>query len=177
MIGVYAILEMLRSRLLVRAGLLFDQQIAEPYSMRFIVAISTSPAAIMSSVCATWTPCEEFLTGSGLLAFCDAPWFPVFVFASFLLHPWFGYLALAGSAITLGLTFLNEKVTRTQLNAAGNASMMASQSAQSMFRNTEVLQAMGMLAGNQKDLGKTSRNHSFPPGCGQRSGRLHYGGD
>jgi ATP-binding cassette subfamily C protein len=88
---------------------------------------------------------REFMTGAGLIAFCDAPWFPVFVFACFLLHPWFGYLALGGSGITLVLTWLNDKATKTQLKAAGNASMAASQNAQSMFRNTEVLQAMGMV--------------------------------
>jgi ATP-binding cassette, subfamily C, bacterial len=90
------------------------------------------------------------LTGSGLIAMCDAPWFPIFVFACFLLHPWFGYLAIAGSGITLGLTFLNERATKTKLNDAGRASMMANQSAQSMLRNTEVLQAMGMLGAIRK---------------------------
>jgi ATP-binding cassette, subfamily C, bacterial len=93
---------------------------------------------------------REFLTGSGLIAMCDAPWFPIFVFACFLLHPWFGYLALAGSMITLSLTFLNERATKAKLTDANRSSMMANQSAQSMLRNTEVLQAMGMLTAIRK---------------------------
>jgi len=150
LICVYAILEMLRSRLLVRAGLLFDQEIAEPVFNAVHRANLHHPNGNHVQCLRDMDTLREFLTGAGLIALCDAPWFPVFVFASFLLHPLFGYLALGGSAITLGLTFLNEKVTKTQLNAAGRASMAATQSAQSMFRNTEVLQAMGMLTAIKK---------------------------
>jgi ATP-binding cassette subfamily C protein len=145
LICVYAILEMLRSRLLVRAGLLFDQKIADPVFKAVHRGNLRQPGANHVQGLRDVDTLREFLTGSGLIALCDAPWFPVFVFASFLLHPLFGYLALAGSAITLSLTFLNEKVTKDQLNSASRASMMANQSAQSMFRNAEVLQAMGML--------------------------------
>jgi ATP-binding cassette subfamily C protein len=80
-----------------------------------------------------------------LITLCDAPWFPVFVAASFLLNPLFGYLALAGSVVTLLLALLNEMMTKKGLEAAGRASVLANQSAQAMFRNTEALQAMGML--------------------------------
>ena len=142
---VYAILEMLRSRLLVRAGLAFDHEIAEPVFQAVHRGNLALPGGNHIQCLRDVDTLREFLTGSGLIAFCDAPWFPVFVFASYLLHPLFGYLALLGSAITLGLTFLNEKVTKQQLDAAGRASMRANQNAQSMFRNTEVLQAMGML--------------------------------
>ncbi|PPQ35922.1 ATP-binding cassette, subfamily C [Rhodoblastus acidophilus] len=144
LICVYAILEMLRSRLLVRAGLLFDEKMAAPLFNAVHRGNLREPGANHVQGLRDLDTLREFLTGPGLIALCDAPWFPIFVFASFLLHPLFGYLALAGSAITLSLTFLNEKVTKAQINSAGRASMMASQSAQSMFRNAEVLQAMGM---------------------------------
>jgi ATP-binding cassette subfamily C protein len=88
---------------------------------------------------------REFLTGSGLIALCDAPWFPIFVAACFLLHPWFGFIAVFGSVLTLGLTVLNEVSTKKELNAATAANARASQSANAVFRNTEVLQAMGMV--------------------------------
>ena len=145
LICVYAVLETLRSRLLVRAGLLFDEKVAEPVfdavhrgNLRYPIANHAQCLRDVDTI-------REFLTGTGLIALCDAPWFPLFVFAAFLLHPWFGYLAIGGSVITLSLTFLNEIATKKPLNAAGKAATLANQSAQSMFRNTEVLQAMGML--------------------------------
>ena len=150
LVCIYAILEMLRSRLLVRAGLLFDQKIAEPVFRAVHRGSLRQPNGNHVQCLRDIDTLREFLTGAGLIALCDAPWFPIFVFVAFLLHPVFGYLALTGSAITLGLTFLNEKVTKQQLNAAGRASMAANQNAQSMFRNTEVLQAMGMLTAIKK---------------------------
>jgi len=146
LILVYAMLEMLRSRLLVRAGLMFDEKIADPIFHAIHRGNLLNPAGNHIQCLRDMDSVREFITGSGLIAFCDAPWFPAFVFACFLLHPWFGYLALGGSAITLFLTYVNDKATRGQLTAAGQASMVASQSAQSMFRNTEVLQAMGMVS-------------------------------
>ena len=150
LIGVYAALEMLRSRLLVRAGILFDQRIAEPVFNAVHRANLMKPGGGHVQCLRDMDTLREFLTGSGLLALCDAPWFPIFVFACFLLHPWFGYMALGGSAVTLCLTFLNETVTKGRLNAAGRASIAANQSAQAMFRNTDVLQAMGMLGAIKK---------------------------
>ncbi len=145
LIGVYAALETLRSRLLVRAGLLFDEKIAEPVFHAVHRGNLRQPGANHAQALRDVDTVREFLTGAGLIAFCDAPWFPLFVFAAFLLHSWFGFIALGASAITLSLTLLNEIATRKSLNAASRAATMANQTAQSMSRNTEVLQAMGML--------------------------------
>lgn len=144
-IVVYAILEMLRSRILVRAGMLFDEKIASAVFNAVHRGNLRQPGPGHVQCLRDVDTIREFLTGAGLITLCDAPWFPVFVAASFLLHPLFGYLALAGSFITLFLTLLNELMTKKPLEAAGKASMLANQSAQAMFRNTEALQAMGML--------------------------------
>ena len=150
LIGVYAVLETLRSRLLVRGGILFDEKIADPVFNAVHRANLRQPGGGHVQCLRDVDTIREFLTGSGLIALCDAPWFPIFVFASFFLHPWFGFIALGGSIITLGLTLLNEIATKKPLNAAGRAATMANQNAQAMFRNTEVLQAMGMLGAIKK---------------------------
>jgi len=144
-IVVYAILEMLRSRILVRAGMLFDEKIAGAVFNAVHRGNLHQPGAGHVQCLRDVDTIREFLTGAGLITLCDAPWFPVFVAASFLLNPLFGYLALAGSVLTLLLTLLNEMMTKKGLEAAGRASVLANQSAQAMFRNTEALQAMGML--------------------------------
>jgi ATP-binding cassette subfamily C protein len=150
LICVYAMLEMLRSRLLVRAGLMFDDNIANSVFNAVHRANLRLPNGVHVQGLRDVDTLREFFTGSGLIALCDAPWFPIFVFACFLLHPWFGYLAIAGSGISLFLAFLNEKATRGQLNAAGRTSMLANQDAQSMLRNTEAVQAMGMVSAIRK---------------------------
>ena len=156
-IVVWAILEMLRSRILVRAGMLFDEKIAGAVFNAVHRGNLHEPGSGHVQCLRDVDTIREFLTGAGLITLCDAPWFPVFVAASFLLNPLFGYLALAGSVITLLLTLLNEILTKKQLEAAGRASVLANQSAQAMFRNTDALQAMGML-GPLKQM--WSKHHS-----------------
>ncbi len=153
---VWAGLETLRSRLLVRAGLLFDERFAAPMFKIVHQGILLQPDAINQQHLRDVDTIREFLTGSGLIAFCDAPWFPVFILAAFVLHPWFGVIAIIGGVVTLGLALLNEISTRKTLLAASKASMAAGQSAQSTFRNTEVVQAMGMV---DALVGRWSHHH------------------
>ncbi|GJE43439.1 type I secretion system permease/ATPase [Methylobacterium soli] len=142
---VYALLEMLRSRLLVRGGILFDEKIAGPIFGAVHRGNLRNPEGGHAVALRDVDAVREFLTGSGLLAFCDAPWTPIFLLACFILHPWFGWMAIAGGLMIFALTILNEVVTKRELAAASQASNAAGQYAQATFRNGEVLQAMGML--------------------------------
>ncbi|TXM94974.1 type I secretion system permease/ATPase [Methylobacterium sp. WL116] len=142
---VYAILEMLRSRILVRAGILFDQEIANPVFSAVHRGNLRNPEGGYGIALRDVDAVREFLTGSGLLAFCDAPWTPIFLLACFILHPWFGWMAIAGGLIIFALTLLNDVATKRELAAAGQAANAAGQYAQAAIRNSEVLQAMGML--------------------------------
>lgn len=142
---VYAALEMIRSRVLVRTGLLFDASIARPAFDAAHRAALRQPGTGQVQGLRDVDTLREFLTGPGLISFCDAPWLPVFVAAAFLLHPWFGWIAVIGSIVIVGLTLLSELATRRQLRAASGANGAALQSAQASLRNGEVLQAMGML--------------------------------
>lgn len=142
---VYALLEMLRSRILVRAGILFDEKIAHPIFGAVHRGHLRNPEGGHGVALRDVDAVREFLTGSGLLAFCDAPWTPIFLLACFILHPWFGWMAIAGGLVILVLTLLNEVATKRELTAAGHSANAAGQYAQAALRNSEVLQAMGML--------------------------------
>ena len=142
---VYAVLEMLRSRVLVRAGILFDEKIADPIFEAVHRGNLRQPGGGHSQALRDLDALREFWTGSGLIALCDVPWVPIFVFACFILHPWFGWIAIAGSVIIFGLTILNEYLTSQLLGQASKASVAANQQALATLRNGEVLHAMGML--------------------------------
>lgn len=155
-LAVYAILEMLRARLLVRGGVVFDQKIATPIFDAAHRGTLIRPGAQHDTALRDVDVLREFLTGSGMLAFCDLPWIPIFLLACFVLHPWFGWMALVGGGTILGLTLLNEIATRRTLDAASQASREAGQDAAAAFRNGEVLQAMGMVASMR---GRWERRH------------------
>ena len=142
---VYALLEALRTQVLVRAGLLFDQTVAGPVFGADSSRHPANPCGGFVQCLRDTDPLREFLTGAGLIAFCDAPWCPIFVVAAFVLHPWFGWIAIVGCGVIWTLTLVNEFWTRRDLRRANSASIEAGQHAAATFRNAEVLQAMGML--------------------------------
>ena len=65
LIGVYAALETLRSRLLVRAGLLFDEKIAEPVFNAVHRGNLRQPGANHAQALRDVDTVREFLTGAG----------------------------------------------------------------------------------------------------------------
>ncbi len=154
---VWAGLETLRSRLLVRAGLLFDEHFAAPMFRVVHRGLLRQPDKINTQYLRDVDTIREFLTGAGLIAFCDLPWFPVYVGVSYLLHPWFAGLAVVGGFVTLLLALLNEFMTRKKLLGASKANMAAGRNAEAAFRNTEVVHAMGML---EAMVARWSQHHS-----------------
>jgi len=89
---------------------------------------------------------RQFMTGNGLFAFFDAPWFPIYVAVMFMFHPWFGVVAIFAGIVMVSLAFINEAVTTRKLkDANGMANRVNAQVAGSL-RNAEVIAAMGMTA-------------------------------
>ena len=154
---VWATLETLRSRLLVRAGLLFDESFAAPMFRMVHSGLLRQPNMFNQQYLRDVDVIREFLTGAGLIAFCDLPWFPVYVVVSYILHPMFGYIAVEGGVVTLLLALLNEIMTRKKLLEASKANIAAANNAQAAFRNAEVVQAMGMLEALVERWGKHHR--------------------
>lgn len=153
---VWAALETLRSRLLVRAGMLFDERFAAPMFRVVHRGLLRQPGAFSGQYLRDIDVIREFFTGAGLIAFCDLPWFPVYVGVAYLMHPWFAGIAVVGGIVTLFLALLNEVMTRKTLLAASKANMTAGNSAGAAFRNIEVVHAMGML---EAMVGRWGQHH------------------
>lgn len=90
------------------------------------------------------TSLRQFLTGNGLFAFFDAPWFPIYVGVMFMFHPWFGVMGIISGTILICLAFVQEWATNKSLKQANGESARATAQFQSSLRNAEVVAAMGM---------------------------------
>src|SRR6516164_2141165 len=144
LIIVYAVLEKVRSAVLVRAGLLFDTEIRSELFEKVLRGSLKQPGIAHHTVLRELDTVREFLTGSGLISFCDAPWVPIFVAGCFILHPWYGWVALSGAILIFSFAVANELLTRNQLKRANISAGHAGTFVASTFRNAEVLHAMGM---------------------------------
>ena len=87
---------------------------------------------------------RQFLTGNGLFAFFDAPWFPIYVGVMFMFHPWFGVAGIVAGIIMLTFTLSTEILTSKELADANSESSIFSNQVEGSLRNSEVVQAMGM---------------------------------
>ncbi len=139
-----ALLQMVRSAILVRIGNNIDAQLGDKiFSGMFKQAIDR-PGNQSAQPLTDLTTLRQFLTGQGPIAFFDGPWLPLFIAVLFMFHFWFGVFAIVAALILLALTWGNEKLTGKMLGIANQASIQSTQYASSCLRNAEVVHAMGM---------------------------------
>lgn len=144
---VMGAMELVRSRLLVRANNAIDAQLA-PFLLQKMAAGATSPEGNQYATgLRDLQAIKTFLTGSGIMALFDAPWMPIAMIILWYMHFYLFLVALAGAVLMVGLTILNELLTRKPLEDANAAGRMAGKHVEIALRNAEVVNAMGMLRG------------------------------
>ena len=144
LLALYGVMEFLRSRVLARAGMRFDTDLAQPLFRRVIDRAPQVSQADSRLALADIDRLRDFFAGQGLLTFCDAPWVPVFLAICFLFHPLLGVVASVGALALFVLALLNEILTRRALREAMGAARETNEYATSTLANAEVVQALGM---------------------------------
>ncbi len=91
-----AALDALRARLLVRASLRLDRQLAGPL-LEKLMARSAPGAPVLGM--REFDVLRQAISGQAALGFLDAPWTPIYVIIAFMLHPALGALTIFGGAI------------------------------------------------------------------------------
>lgn len=138
-------LELLRSFVLIRLGAQLDMHLNKRvYTAAFeqnLKRVGANAGQALQDL----TNLRQFLTGNGLFAFFDAPWFPIYLLVIFLFSPYLGLFALVGTLLLVGLAYLNESVSKQPLSEANSMAVAANQLATNNLRNAEVIEAMGML--------------------------------
>ncbi len=138
-------LEQVRSRIMVRASTRMDVLLSRyVYQASFKRALDSGGMDASAQPLSDLLGLRQFLTGSGLFAFFDVPWLPVYLGVMFLFHPWFGWLAVSCALIMLLIAILNEGLTRPALSEANRQNLAANLYVTKTLRNAEVIQSMGM---------------------------------
>lgn len=140
-LATLALLDWLRTRLLVRAGLRLDRLLVGRLLGRVVDLQVQSPG---SQVLREFDHVRTAVSGQGVLSLFDAPWTPIYIGCCFLLHPALGALTLVGAIILFILAVLNERDSRPRLNQAMKDSQAAYAAQESMASQSEVVRALGM---------------------------------
>ncbi|PWC56488.1 peptidase [Azospirillum sp. TSO22-1] len=147
MMLVSALLELCRARVLVRTGAILDEELnVRLFDAQFERRLR-APGAPRTQPLQDLTTLRQFLTGSGLFAFFDAPWAPVFMAVLFLFHPLLGGIALGGGGLLFLLALASEAAARAPLRLANAEAAAGLHAAEVALRHVEVVEAMGMLPG------------------------------
>lgn len=89
---------------------------------------------------------RDFLPSAVLKAMMEAPVAMVFLVLIFAISPVLGWSALVGAVLQTFVAWLNERSTQPPLSAANRTQFAAQQYAEGSLRNSQVIEAMGMLA-------------------------------
>jgi ABC-type protease/lipase transport system fused ATPase/permease subunit len=151
LLGVMAMLEVIRSRILVRVGGRMDQLLSERILSAQFQASLHRIGANPGQASRDFDTVRQFLTGAGIFAFFDAPWTPLILALMFMFHPVLGLIALVGGIALFGLALINEAVTKKVLEAANKNAVVAAGAIDSSMRNAEVLEAMGAIDSSMRN--------------------------
>jgi PrtD family type I secretion system ABC transporter len=153
---VLGLLELVRSRILIRVSIWIEQRLA-PEALERGIAAALHTRPYRTQALRDLGQLRSFLGGAGILPLFDAPWVPIFLAVTFLLHPLVGLVALGGAAVLFCLAVLNELLTRAPLQLANQAAIGAMQRAEANLRNAEAIDAMGMMPGVVASWRRASR--------------------
>jgi ATP-binding cassette subfamily C protein len=140
-LAVLALLDRLRSRLLVRAGVVLDAAVA-PALLDATLGRPDSSAA--RQALREFDAMRSTLSGPGMLALFDAPWTPIYILVCFLVHPWIGAVALLGGLVLPLIAWRNERATRTATATAQDSAARTHAAQDAALAGAESIRALGM---------------------------------
>lgn len=150
LMAIYAVLETIRSQILVRVGGRLNELLAgRVFAAIFKSAVLRADAG-SSQALRDLDVVREFLTGQGLIALFDSPWVPIYAALVFAIHPALGVISVVGGMVIFVLALANELATRRLLFEATVQNMGANGFVDTSLRNVEAVEAMGMLGGIYK---------------------------
>ncbi|PYF12109.1 ATP-binding cassette subfamily C protein [Rhodobacter viridis] len=139
------LLDLARSRLMARIGARFQADLEARVfeaALRRNGMVPNDPVAMaglrdLDSI-------NKLLASPVFLALFDVPWVPLFLSAIFFFHPYLGFLSIAGGALLIGVTLLNQSVTGKPLQTATGAQIASDRLADQLRDEAELVQALGM---------------------------------
>jgi PrtD family type I secretion system ABC transporter len=143
-LATLGLLDMIRGRMLVRMGALLEQRLIVPALARSVDQVNSGQACGADRL-ADLAQIRSFFSSAGILALFDAPWVPVYLLATYFLHPYLGHFTLIGAILLLCLALLNERLAHGRLKDAGAAATQLHRRAEGFIRNAATVDALGLL--------------------------------
>ena len=155
------LLDVIRARLLARAGGAIDESLAKRvFDVVVRLPVKTGNYKDGLQPLRDLDAVRGFLSGQGPTALFDLPWLPFYLAIVYAFHPVLGITALVGALILIFLTLLTEALARKPTQEATSHSLVRINLAQACLRNAEVLAGMG-FAGRLTNIWGSSNDSAL----------------
>lgn len=142
-IGLAAVLDGIRQQVANRVGTWLAQRLAPSLLIRSLEQRLIAPNTRLEAL-RELAQVKNFISTPTIFSVVDMLWVPLYLLIVFLLHPLFGLISAVGAATLFGLTWYNERMTRDAIKETQALAASNMQYAESLVRNSEVIDAMGM---------------------------------
>lgn len=145
--GFLGLYDFLRARLLSRASLRLDARVGDE-AFRF--ALRAGSIGGRSRVDPGAQPVRDlelvrgFMSSPAISGLFDLPWMPLFLGLVFLIHPWLGYLTLAGAGVVAVAALLNQFLAHKSIRQAMSMEGAERSLVDQARGDAETLNALGM---------------------------------
>ena len=141
---VLSCLDLLRSRLLVRAGVKLDQLLTRPVLRQMLKDLARVDSTQYNRGLQDINTLRNYLGGNAIFAFFDIPWIFIYLGVIFLVHPVLGMTATAGAVVILLMGISQTLLTKKPTAEAQQCSQQGKQWTNIGFRTAADLESMGM---------------------------------
>lgn len=142
--GIMGFAEWVRSWLLVRLSVRFDEYLSAGVFFATFESVLRRTGAPVQSF-GDLTAIRQFLTGPAVFAFFDAPWTFVYIGVLFILHPALGGAAIVFCLLLAAVAWGNHRFTHAPLEAALESGALAMGFAHAQSRHAEIVESLGMV--------------------------------
>ena len=143
-LGIMLALDFLRGRLQGVAGNMVGDALSPAVARVVIAARSQGGERASAESLRDVATLRALFSAHGLIALFDAPWLLVYVAVIWIFHPVLGMAAGLSAAAMLLLALLNDRLTRSGIEALQREAAQSGRYLEASLANAEVVQALGM---------------------------------
>ena len=166
------ILDFIRSRLLVKAGVKMDRLMSRPVLKTMIAELSRADSDGYTRGLQDVNTLRNYFSGNAVFAFFDVPWIFIYLGVIFLIHPVLGFTATGGGIVLITVGIIQTLVTRKDHAEINQVKNKEQDFLQRSFRNSHMLRSMGMLGNCSQHWNRI--NNSAALNLKRSENRSHY---
>lgn len=143
-VAVHVFLDMMRRFILMRVAVEVEAKMGAPV-LSAAARASQNGSSREFQTLSDLQQLRSFITGPVILMMFDVPVAPVYLAATYLIHPHLGAIVAGTGALLFVIAMINQKLTAVPFVQANTFATRANLAADAMARNAHVMNAMGMI--------------------------------